>query len=475
MIYNSPFNNRYASKEMLNLFTPLSRTKIWRQLWVSLAEAEKELGLNITQEQIDDLKNNVENIDFEYIAEQEKILKHDVMAHINGYGKVAPLAAPIIHLGATSAFVQDNSDVITMREGLRLIEAKLVTVLNLLSDAILKYRFIPTLSYTHFQPAQLTTVGKRLSLYAQDFLMDLNKLQYTIDNLRLLGCKGTTGTQASFLYLFDGDADKVYKLDELICKKHNFSSFDVSGQIYTRKQDSYVVTLLADICSSAFKFANDLRLLASHKEVEEPFDKTQVGSSAMAYKRNPMRSERICSLARFGMSLVANTYTTHAENWLERTLDDSANRRLVLAESFFTVDSVLRLVANVIDGIVVNEAVIAKRVNFELPFLATENILMESVKRGKGRQETHEVIRELSLKVASELKLDPNVSENNLIKYLAEHEEIPLTLEEIEETLNPVNFIGLASEQAYDFVYDKLIPLTKKYQQNSDFNYSIDV
>ena len=393
-VYSNPLISRYSSDDMSMMFSPRKRIETWRKLWLALAESEQELGLKITKAQLNEMKKGISNIDWDAINIREKECRHDVMAHVYGFGLAAPKAAPIIHLGATSCYVTDNADLIIFREALKMVASKLAAVIGKLGDFAKKYKKLPTLGFTHFQPAQPTTVGKRATLWAQDFVLDLNEIEHRIDTLPLRGAVGTTGTQASYLELFNGDHAKVKKLNNAIAKKMGFKKLlDVCGQTYTRKLDSQILADLATVAESACKFATDIRLLASRKEIEEPFEKKQIGSSAMAYKRNPMRSERICSLSRFVMSMPINAYMTHSTQWMERTLDDSANRRLSLPQAFLAVDAVLELCANVADGLVVYPKVIDKNIRAELPFMATENILMEAVKRGGNRQELHEQIR----------------------------------------------------------------------------------
>lgn len=461
--YSNPLNERYASKEMQYIFSAHKKFTTWRKLWVALAEAEKELGLNITDEQIDEMKRNIENIDFEYAKAKEKEFRHDVMAHVHAFGKVCPKAMPIIHLGATSAFVGDNTDLIVMKEAAELTLKKLVNVINNLKTFALKYKNIPTLGFTHFQPAQLTTVGKRACLWLQDFMFDTSDLIFQIEELRFRGVKGTTGTQASFLNLFENDHEKVKQLDQLVSQKMGFDKvLKITGQTYSRKQDTRILKTLAGIAESAHKMATDIRLLQSMKEIEEPFEEKQIGSSAMAYKRNPMRSERICSLARHVIALSTNPYMTHSVQWFERTLDDSAGRRIYIPESFLTIDAILELSYNVTDGLVVYEKMIAKHVMEELPFMATENIIMEAVKKGTSRQDMHEVIRENSMKAASNVK--ERGLENDLLDRLAKDSRIPLDKNEIENLVNPSDFTGRAEAQVEDFINNEVDPLINKYK-----------
>lgn len=451
--YESPLGSRYASREMLELFSPDTKFRIWRRLWIALAEAEKELGLDITDEQIEQLKKYKDEINYETAEQKEKELRHDVMAHIHAYGEQCPLARPIIHLGATSCFVGDNTDVVIMTEGLNMIRTKLVNVIANLSEFALKYKDMPTLGFTHFQPAQLTTVGKRATLWIQDLLMDLEDLEYTLHNMKLLGSKGTTGTQASFLSLFDGNHEKVKKLDELIAAKMGFAeAFAVSGQTYPRKLDSRVYNVLGAIAQSAYKFSNDIRLLQSMKEIEEPFEEKQVGSSAMAYKRNPMRSERIGSLARYVIVNVLNTALTAGTQWFERTLDDSANKRITISEGFLAVDSILNIYLNVSSGLVVYPKVISQHVLNELPFMATENILMEAVKKGGDRQELHERIRVHSMEAAKRVKQEGK--EIDLIQRIAADPAFKMSLEDISGVLHPSNYVGRSPQQVEEF-FDK--------------------
>ena len=461
--YDTPFKERYASKEALALFSPDKKFTTWRRLWIALAEAEQELGLPITTEQIDQMKEKIAPIDYDYARVMEKRYRHDVMAHVHTYGYAAPKAMPIIHLGATSCFVTDNTDILIMREALALIHAKIVNVLAKLRDFALKYKELPTLGFTHFQPAQLTTVGKRATLWMYDLLMDLESIEFTADSLALLGVKGATGTQASFMHLFNNDHDKVKRLDQLVAEKIGFPKVQpVSGQTYCRKQDSRVLASLAGVAESAHKFANDLRLLAHLKEVEEPFEPAQIGSSAMAYKRNPMRSERICSIARYVISLLANPYYTHSAQWFERTLDDSANRRLSIPEAFLGIDSILELLINITGGMVVYDKVITRRVNEELPFMATENIIMAAVKQGKDRQEIHERIRVHSMEAGRRVKQEG--LDNNLMKLMATDDEIPLDEKQITALLNPTDYIGRAAEQTAEFVSGFVDPTLEKYK-----------
>ena len=461
--YESPLSSRYADKEMKYLFSPDKKFITWRKLWIALAESEMELGLPITQEQIDELKAHADDINYDVAEEREKLVRHDVMSHVYAYGVQCPNAKGIIHLGATSCYVGDNTDVIIMTEALRIVEKKLVGVIRTLSDFARKYKNLPTLAFTHFQPAQPTTVGKRATLWIQDLLMDLEDVRYQLSKAKLLGCKGTTGTQASFLELFEGDHEKCRELDRRIAAKLGYDScFAVSGQTYSRKLDSQILNVLAGIAQSATKFSNDIRLLQHLKEIEEPFEKNQIGSSAMAYKRNPMRSERIASLSRYVMVDVLNPYITAATQWFERTLDDSANKRLSIPEGFLAIDAVLNLYLNVSDGLVVYDKVIEKRLRSELPFMATENIMMDAVKRGGDRQELHERIRELSVETGYEIKAEGK--ENHLFEKIAKDPIFGVTLEELEEHLKPENYVGRAPQQTEDFLNDVVAPVLAEYE-----------
>ena len=461
--YESPLSARYASKEMKYIFSPDKKFRTWRKLWIALAESEKELGLPITQEQIDELKAHADDINYEVAQEREKIVRHDVMSHVYAYGVQCPNAKGIIHLGATSCYVGDNTDIIIMTEGLKLIRNKLITVIRNLSKFADEYKALPTLAFTHFQPAQPTTVGKRATLWLQELLMDLEDVEYQLSKAKLLGSKGTTGTQASFLELFDGDHEKCKMLDRKIAEKMGYKAcFPVSGQTYSRKLDSQFLNVLAGIAQSAAKFSNDIRLLQHLKEVEEPFEKNQIGSSAMAYKRNPMRSERIGSLSRYVLVDVLNGYFTTATQWFERTLDDSANKRLSVPEAFLAVDGILSLYANVADGLVVYPKVIEQRLRKELPFMATENIMMDAVKkRGADRQQLHEKIREHSMAASRVVKVEGG--ENDLLERIAADEAFGVTLEELEKILKPENYTGRAKEQTEDFLNECIKPVLEKY------------
>ncbi|MCI9381187.1 MAG: adenylosuccinate lyase [Dorea sp.] len=459
--YNSPLSERYASKEMQYVFSPDKKFKTWRKLWIALAETEKELGLGITDEQIEELKAHAEDINYEVAKEREKIVRHDVMSHVYAYGQQCPKARGIIHLGATSCYVGDNTDMIIMSEALEIVRKKLVNVIAELAKFADEYKELPTLAFTHFQPAQPTTVGKRATLWMQEFAMDLEDLEYVKRTLKLLGSKGTTGTQASFLELFEGDQETIDKIDPMIAKKMGFETcYPVSGQTYSRKVDTRVLNVLAGIAASAHKFSNDIRLLQHLKEVEEPFEKTQIGSSAMAYKRNPMRSERIASLSRYVMIDALNPAVTSATQWFERTLDDSANKRLSIPEGFLAVDGILDLCLNVVDGLVVYPKVIEKRLMSELPFMATENIMMDAVKAGGDRQELHERIRELSMEAGRNVK--EKGLDNNLLELIAADPAFNLTLDELKQTMDPAKYTGRASVQVEAYLRDVIRPLLEK-------------
>ena len=456
--YVSPLSERYASKEMQYIFSPDMKFRTWRKLWIALAETEKELGLNITQEQIDELKANADNINYEVAKEREKKVRHDVMSHVYAYGVQCPKAKGIIHLGATSCYVGDNTDIIVMTEALKLVRKKLVNVIAELAKFAQEHKEQPTLAFTHFQPAQPTTVGKRATLWMQEFLLDLEDLEYVLGTMKLLGSKGTTGTQASFLELFDGDQETIDKIDPMIAQKMGFKEcYPVSGQTYSRKVDTRVLNVLAGIAASAHKFSNDIRLLQHLKEVEEPFEKSQIGSSAMAYKRNPMRSERIASLSRFVMVDALNPAITSATQWFERTLDDSANKRLSVPEGFLAIDGILDLCLNVVDGLVVYPKVIEKRLRSELPFMATENIMMDAVKAGGDRQELHERIRELSMEAGKNVKVEGK--ENNLLELIAADPAFNMTLEDLQKTMDPAKYTGRAAVQVDNFLKNVVNPV----------------
>ncbi|QSH41308.1 adenylosuccinate lyase [Lentisphaerota bacterium ZTH] len=456
--YENPLTGRYASKEMSFNWSPQKKHSTWRRLWLALAESEKELGLQIDDEQLKQMSEHLEDIDFEAVAEKEKQLRHDVMSHIHVFGEQCPEAMPIIHLGATSCFVTDNTELIQLRDGMKLIRTKLVQLIAALSKFAEEYKAMPTLGFTHYQPAQLTTVGKRFSLYLQDFVFDLERLEFELENMPFRSVKGTTGTQASFLALFNGDGEKVKQLEHMVADKLGFEKvIDVSGQTYSRKLDFYALSVLSGIAQSAYKLAGDVRLLANLREIEEPFGKKQIGSSAMAYKRNPMRSERVCSLARYVMSLPANAANTHAAQWFERTLDDSANRRISLPEAFLATDVILSLLININTGLQVWPNVIARRVAAELPFMATENIMMAAVKAGGDRQELHEAIREHSMEAARKVKEEGG--DNDLLDRLKADPHFASIADRIDELVNPVEFVGRAPQQVSEYLESKIKPL----------------
>lgn len=456
--YQSPLSERYASKEMQYIFSPDMKFRTWRRLWIALAETEKELGLNITQEQIDELKAHVDDINYDVAKEREKQVRHDVMSHVYAYGVQCPKAKGIIHLGATSCYVGDNTDIIVMTEALKLVKKKLINVIAELAKFADEHKALPTLAFTHFQPAQPTTVGKRATLWMQEFMLDLEDLDYVISTMKLLGSKGTTGTQASFLELFGGDQETIDKIDPMIAEKMGFKKcYPVSGQTYSRKVDTRVLNVLAGIAASAHKFSNDIRLLQHLKEVEEPFEKSQIGSSAMAYKRNPMRSERIASLSRFVMVDALNPAITSATQWFERTLDDSANKRLSVPEGFLAIDGILDLCLNVVDGLVVYPKVIEKRLRSELPFMATENIMMDAVKAGGDRQELHERIRELSMEAGKNVKVEGK--ENNLLELIAADPAFNMSLEDLQKTMEPSRYTGRAQVQVEAFLKNVVQPV----------------
>ena len=461
--YVSPLSERYASKEMQYVFSPDMKFKTWRRLWIALAETEKELGLDITDEQIEELKAHQDDINYEVAKEREKVVRHDVMSHVYAYGVQCPKAKPIIHLGATSCYVGDNTDIIVMTEALKIVRKKLVNVIAQLSAFAKKYESQPSLAFTHFQPAQPTTVGKRATLWAQEFLMDLEDLEYVLGGMKLLGSKGTTGTQASFLELFDGDQETIDKIDPMIAQKMGFTAcVAVSGQTYSRKTDTRVLNVLAGIAASAHKMSNDIRLLQHLKEVEEPFEKTQIGSSAMAYKRNPMRSERIASLSRYVICDALNPAITSACQWFERTLDDSANKRLSVPEGFLAIDGILDLCLNVTDGLKVYPKVIEKHMMAELPFMATENIMMDAVKAGGDRQELHEKIRELSMEAGRNVKEEGK--DNNLLELIAADPAFNLSLEDLQKSMQPLRYVGRSKEQVERFVDTVVAPVLEKYK-----------
>lgn len=464
-VYESPFSARYASAEMQHIFSAEKKFRTWRRLWIALAEAEHELGLEVSQAQIDELKAHADDINFDVAEARERIVRHDVMSHVFAYGEQCPLAKPIIHLGATSCYVGDNTDLIIMRDAFALIRGKVLAVIAKLAAFADKYKDMPTLAFTHFQPAQPTTVGKRACLWIQELLLDLVEIDHFVSNLKLLGSKGTTGTQASFLELFDGDHAKCRKLDALIASKLGFPGcYPVSGQTYSRKIDSFALNVLSGIAQTAAKFSNDIRLLQHLKEVEEPFEKSQIGSSAMAYKRNPMRSERMASLARFVITNSLNPAFTAATQWFERTLDDSANKRLAVAEAFLATDSILDIFANVASSLVVYPKVIEKRLRQELPFMATENIMMDAVKAGGDRQELHEHIRVHSQAAAQRVKAEGG--DNDLIERLKGDEAFSSIAGNIEKTLDPARFVGRAPKQVEEFLAENVAPVLAEYKED---------
>ncbi|HIT42994.1 MAG TPA: adenylosuccinate lyase [Candidatus Caccovicinus merdipullorum] len=462
--YVSPLSERYASREMQYIFSPDKKFRTWRKLWIALAETEQELGLPITDEQIEELKAHADDINYEVAKERERLVRHDVMSHVYAYGVQCPKAKGIIHLGATSCYVGDNTDIIIMTEALRLVRKKLLNVMAELAKFAEKYKDQPTLAFTHFQPAQPTTVGKRATLWLQDLLLDLEDLEYVLSSMKLLGSKGTTGTQASFLELFDGDHEKCRKADQMIARKMGFDScYAVSGQTYSRKIDTRVISVLAGIAQSAHKFSNDIRLLQHLKEIEEPFEKNQIGSSAMAYKRNPMRSERIASLSNYVMADVMNPMLVASTQWFERTLDDSANKRLSVPEGFLAVDGILDLYLNVVDGLVVYPKVIEKHMMAELPFMATENIMMDAVKAGGDRQELHERIRTLSMEAGKNVK--ENGKENNLLELIAADPAFNLSLDALKQTMDPKKYVGRAPRQVEEFLEECIRPVLEANQE----------
>ena len=459
--YESPLNSRYASKEMQYIFSPDKKFSTWRKLWIALAESEQELGLGITDEQIAEMKEHIYDINYDVAKAREKEVRHDVMSHVYAYGVQCPKAKPIIHLGATSCYVGDNTDIIIMTEAMQLIKKELVCLIGELAKFADKYKDLPCLAFTHFQPAQPTTVGKRATLWLQDLMMDLEDIDYQLSKAKLLGCKGTTGTQASFLELFDGDHEKCRELDRKIAAKMGYdSTFPVSGQTYPRKLDSQMLNVLSSIAQSAYKFSNDIRLLQHLKQIEEPFEKSQIGSSAMAYKRNPMRSERIGSLARYVIVDALNPAITASTQWFERTLDDSANKRISVPEAFLATDAILSLYINVVDGLVVYDKVITKQFMAEIPFMATENIMMDAVKKGGDRQELHEKIRQYSMEAGRTVKVEGK--DNNLAELIAADESFGLTLDEINAVMKPENFVGRSPEQVTDFLNEYVYPALEK-------------
>ena len=472
--YQSPLSERYASREMQYIFSPDKKFKTWRKLWIALAETEKELGLPITQEQIDELKEHAEEINYEVAKEREKLVRHDVMSHVYAYGQQCPKAKGIIHLGATSCYVGDNTDLIIMTEGLRLVRKKLINVMAELAKFADHYKNQPTLAFTHFQPAQPTTVGKRATLWLHDLYLDLEDLEYVLGSMKLLGSKGTTGTQASFLELFEGDHEKCRKADQMIAEKMGFAGcYPVSGQTYSRKIDTRVLNILAGIAQSAHKFSNDIRLLQHLKEVEEPFEKNQIGSSAMAYKRNPMRSERIASLSNYVMSDVMNPMLVSSTQWFERTLDDSANKRLSIPEGFLAIDGILDLYLNVVDGLVVYPKVIEKHMMAELPFMATENIMMDAVKAGGDRQELHEKIRTLSMEAGKNVK--EKGLDNNLLELIAADPAFNLSLDDLKAAMKPERYTGRAKEQVDEFLAEVIQPILDANKEDLGVKAEINV
>lgn len=473
-LYNSPLNSRYASKEMSFIFSDDMKFSTWRKLWVALAEGERSLGINITEEQINELKANINNINYDEARKREKEVRHDVMSHVYAYGLQCPNAKGIIHLGATSCYVGDNTDIIIMRDALLLIKKKLITVLNHLSNFAMKYKDMPTLGFTHFQPAQLTTIGKRATLWMQDLVIDIENIDFVLAKLKLRGVKGTTGTQASFMNLFEGDEEKIKSLDTYVAEKMGFEkSYGVTGQTYPRKIDSIILNTLSEVAQSAYKFSNDLRLLQSIKEIEEPFEKHQIGSSAMAYKRNPMRSERMSSLARTVIVNALNPAITAATQWFERTLDDSANKRISVPEAFLALDGVLNLYINIAESMVIYDKVIAKHVNEELPFMATENIMMECTKRGCDRQELHERIREHSMAAAKRVKGEG--LSNDLIERIMADDYFKLTKEEILDIIDPLKFIGRAPSQVVEFIDEYVTPIIDENKDALEIKSEINV
>lgn len=473
-VYENPLVKRYSSKEMSEIFSPDKKFRTWRKLWIALAESEKELGLNITHEQINEMKNYKDDINYDVAEKREKEIRHDVMSHVYAYGMQCPNAKPIIHLGATSCYVGDNTDLILMKEALIIIKYKLINVLSELKKFALNYRDTPTLSFTHLQPAQLSTVGKRACLWMQDLLMDLELIEFEINNMKFLGVKGTTGTQASFMELFDGDEDKVKSLDKMVTEKMDFKEcFPVTGQTYPRKVDSRILDVLSQIAQSAYKFSNDIRILQSMKEIEEPFEKNQIGSSAMAYKRNPMRSERISSLSRFVIITAMNPAITASTQWFERTLDDSANKRITIPEAFMACDGILNLYMNIVDGLVVYEKVINQHILNELPFMATENILMEAVKRGGDRQELHERIRIHSMEAGKAVKMEG--LPNDLIDRIINDDAFNMDRDEILSMLKPENFIGRSPKQVDEFIEQYVDPVLEKYESQLGLEVEINV
>lgn len=472
--YESPFSTRYASEEMQYIFSEEFKVKTWRKLWIALAKAEKKLGLNILDEAIEELEKFKDDINFEVAQEREHVCRHDVMSHIYAYGEQCPNAKKIIHLGATSCYVGDNGDIVAIKEAMLVIKRKIINIIYILSKFADEYKELPTLAYTHLQPAQLTTVGKRACLWMNDLYSDLCEIDFRLNNLKLLGSKGTTGTQASFLDLFEGNQSKIDELEKLISHEMGFDScVSVSGQTYSRKVDAQILSTLSGIAQTASKFSNDIRILQSFKEIEEPFESSQIGSSAMPYKRNPMRCERITAIARFAIVNSLNPAFTAATQWFERTLDDSANKRISMSEGFLAIDSILNIMLNVVDGLVVNKKVIEKRVKNELPFMATENIMMELVKRGGDRQKIHEKLRVYSMQAGKQIK--EFGLENDLIERIASDEEFGLTVEELNSQLEPKKFIGRSNFQVEKFLSDVINPLLEKYKNLIGEKYELKV
>jgi len=470
--YVNPLTTRYASDEMIKIFSSLNKYTIWHDLWIALAEAEKELGLNISDEQINEMKQNKGKIDFNKIAEYEKETRHEVMAHIKGWGDFCPKARPIIHLGATSAYVMDNGDLIQMYQALEIIKKRLINLLSIMKKRALEYKSLPVLGYTHFQPAQLTTLGKRIALWIQDIVMDINEIEFRLNNKKLRGAKGTVGTQDSFMKLFDNDSKKVKKLDYLVCKKLGFEPIELSSQTYTRKIDYQLLSTLSGIAQSLHKIGTDIRLLQGLGEIEEPFEEKQVGSSAMPYKRNPMRSERICSLTRYVMTISPLAGQNYSLQWLERTLDDSANRRIMISEAFLALDAAILIAINVFKGLIVNKKIIEKRIKDNLPFLSAEYVITESVKKGYDRQEIHELFRETSMEALKKIKNGENI---DLIKMLTESKKIPLKSKDIEEILTPEKMTGRAEEQVLEYLdfVDKILNRNKILIENLNFDLKV--
>ena len=472
--YESPLNSRYASKEMQYIFSGDKKFSTWRKLWIALAESEKELGLNITDEQIAELKEHIYDINYDVAGAREKEVRHDVMSHVYAYGIQCPKAKPIIHLGATSCYVGDNTDIIIMTEAMELIKKKLVCLIGELAKFAEANKSLPCLAFTHFQPAQPTTVGKRATLWLEDLVMDLEDVEHQLKKAKLLGCKGTTGTQASFMELFDGDHEKCKALDKKIAKKMGYTdTFPVSGQTYPRKLDTQMLNILSSIAQSAYKFSNDIRLLQHLKQIEEPFEKSQIGSSAMAYKRNPMRSERIGSLARYVIVDALNPAITASTQWFERTLDDSANKRISVPEAFLATDAILSLYINVVDGLVVYDKVITKQFMAEIPFMASENIMMDAVKKGGDRQELHEKIRQYSMEAGRNVKVEGK--DNNLAELIAADPSFGLTLDEINAAMKPINFVGRSPEQVTDFLNDVVYPILERNKELLGIEVEINV